>query len=167
MSIEINIDNVKLASELAVSGETSVQEGYFMAVIEGVRSGVLSFDPSAADGKGQWKGNAAIVKACAEFGMPAQFKGLVSKACRVLAADQPNIKYVTPGEVYQLACEQVKVHGGVSRRYAELFPADDEGDKWVLAAAVATLFAAASKREVSVETVVAEVLAQAEGILKV
>lgn len=99
-------------------------------------------------------------------------KSVVSKALTVVKLGAPQLVaknghnvFATPDESVVATVEAlVDAHNGkaISGIYAALTADEPQVDKWTLAAAVATLFASALKRELSVADVVSEVLAQAE-----
>lgn len=158
------------AGLLVEAGTANVQVGYWMAAIVGLTDGTVSFNAEAANGKGQFKGASKIIKACDEAGhaMPQEYKGLLSKALKVLWHADVRLHWVggTP-EVARASAEQVfRALGGVSSAYAALFPADEsEMSGWNLIQAVATLLATATKRDITVEAVLEEVLTQCEALL--
>ncbi len=157
------------AGKMVQTGTTSVQVGYWMAAIVGLSDGTVSFDQSAANGKGQFKGASKVIKACDEAGhaMPQEYKGLLSKALKVLWHADVRALWIDggPSSSYTSASIVFARYGGVSAAYAALFPAESQESGWNLIQAVATLLAAAGKRDITAESVLEEVMAQAEAIM--
>lgn len=157
------------AGEMVATGNQGVQVGYWMAAILGLSDGTVTFDREAASGKGQFKGASKVIKACDQAGhaMPQEYKGLLSKALKVLSHDDVRLTWFG-GNVSDAATSAKCVFnkwGGVSAAYAELFPAETTESNWNLIQAVATLLATATKREITAEAVLEEVMAQCEAIM--
>ncbi len=163
----MSIDLYVTAGNLAVGGEMDVQVGYLLAIVAGTVDGTITFDAAAAGGKGQFKGGSKVIQAVADAGnvMPTEFRGIVSKGCKVLRAAGAELLVagLSNEARFDAVTKFVRAHGGISAYYAVLFPSEKKETSVTLAQMVANLLAWSVKNDIEASSVVAEVLAQVQG----
>jgi hypothetical protein len=158
----------KLSHGLAI-GAFSVDAGTLALVALAIRHDVITFDPDAANGKGQWKGTTSLVKsvlgATTELDMPRVesvfTKSKVNKAAVVLTALGGSAVHADDDSQVLNECKAILGARTLTSLYNELTTKDegDKEDKFSLSGALATVVAAARKREIPDATIVETLMA--------
>ena len=158
------MNNYELANSLIGNGTLDAWTGKVLGVAQALADGTLVWDGTRANGKGGFKGTSSVADAVAAVNPDVaelkSYAGQVSKIGRGIMEYGAFVVGVTDSERESAAREFARTF--TLNQLSELLYPKTDDDKWSLVQAVATLLAAANKREVSMEAVLAEVVGQIE-----
>jgi len=173
---ELDMTNDTNTSQTAEAGARLVRSAEEVSLVKlyGVATafyeGIISYDPNGSNGRGRFKGGSDVVQVMADGAasvgvLPTEFTPqYVAKIARVLVDHGRYLLDLATPEVREKGCrEWIVQHGDPVSFYNSVQDSKKDSDGATLSQMVANLLSWASKNDLDMASVVAEVVAQCEG----